>query len=56
MIICSSSGAGIIVKCRYCKRVNEQGGRGWGGPQNCLPNRPSLCFTVEYCFRGQKRA
>ena len=30
MIICSSSGAGIIVKCRYCKRVNEQGGGGGG--------------------------
>jgi len=55
MIICSSSGAGIIVKCRYCKRVKEQGGE-WGGPQNCLPNRPSLYFTVQYCFRGQKSA
>jgi len=30
MIICSSSGAGITVKCRYYKRVEEQGGRvGW---------------------------
>lgn len=54
MIICSSSGAGITVKCRYYKRVEEQGVGEWGGPQAPLWNRPSLCFTIQHCFRGRK--
>jgi len=53
MIICSSSGAGITVKCRNYKRVEEQG-VGW--PTSLSAEQ---ALTVLYCtalFPRPKRA